>query len=315
MNLAITAAFLVTTLLVVPVIAYVFGIPPGPLEISALRTLTWILLGAWAMCFVLGEWTGNVSQVDKLWSLMPIAYVWVVAGRGDHEPRLLLMALLVTIWGLRLTYNFHRRGGYSLRFWTGEEDYRWGVLRARPEFRPRWRWTLFNLVFISGYQNALLLLITLPAVVALQFSGTPLGPVDLTAASLMLFFIAFEAVADNQQWRFQFRKRALEAAGRPLTGPNARGFIDTGLWALCRHPNYFAEKGAWVAFYLFSVAASGHWVNWSVGGCILLILLFRGSAAFTEEISAAKYPGYREYRDKVPQFLPFTAPWRGNRGS
>ena len=52
-------------------------------------------MGAWATCFVVGEWTGNVSQVDKLWSLMPIAYVWVVAGRGDHEPRLLLMALLV----------------------------------------------------------------------------------------------------------------------------------------------------------------------------------------------------------------------------
>ena len=75
-------------------------------------------------------------------------------------------------------------------------------------------------MFISGYQNALLLLITLPAVVALQFSATPLGPLDLTAAALMLCFIAFETVADNQQWRFQSRKRALEAAGRPLTGPD-----------------------------------------------------------------------------------------------
>ena len=315
MNLARTAALLVTTLLVVLVATYLFDIPLGLLEVSALRTLVWILLGAWATCFVLGEWTGNVSQVDKLWSLMPIAYAWVVAGRGDHEPRLLLMALLVTTWGLRLTYNFHRRGGYSLRFWTGEEDYRWGVLRARPEFQPRWRWTLFNLVFISGYQNVLLLSITLPAVVALQFSETPLGILDLTAAALMLFFIGFETAADNQQWRFQSRKRALGAAGRPPTGPYAKGFLDTGLWARCRHPNYFAEQGAWVAFYLFSVAASGHWVNWSVGGCILLIILFRGSAAFTEEISAAKYAGCRDYQGRVPRFLPLTLPGRGNRGS
>lgn len=36
--------------------------------------------------------------------------------------RLLIMAVLVTVWGTRLTYNFARKGGY--RF--SAEDYRWG---------------------------------------------------------------------------------------------------------------------------------------------------------------------------------------------
>jgi steroid 5-alpha reductase family enzyme len=266
--------------------------------------MLWILLGAWATCFVLGEATGNVSQVDRLWSLLPIAYVWVVAARGDHEPRLLLMALLVTAWGLRLTYNFSRHGGYRMKFWNAHEDYRWEVLRARPEFESRWKWTLFNLVFISGYQNALLLLITLPAVVALQFRATPLGPLDYLAAAVMISLLVFETIADNQQWRFQSRKQALAGSGQPLEGPFAQGFLDQGLWARSRHPNYFAEQGIWVAFYLFSVAASGLWINWSVGGCILLIALFQGSAAFTEEISAGKYPEYRAYQREVPRFLP-----------
>lgn len=35
------------------------------------------------------------------------------------DPRLNLMAVLVTLWGARLTYNFARKGGY-----TGMEDYR-----------------------------------------------------------------------------------------------------------------------------------------------------------------------------------------------
>ncbi len=39
--------------------------------------------------------------------------------------RLLLMAALTTAWGLRLTYNFYRRGGYAWPPWTGEEDYRY----------------------------------------------------------------------------------------------------------------------------------------------------------------------------------------------
>jgi len=72
-----------------------------------------------------------------------------------------------------------------------------------------------------------------------------------------------------------------------------------------RHPNYFAEQGLWVAFYLFSVAASGQWINWSVSGSILLLILFRGSSNFSEEISAGKYPAYVQYQKTVPRFIGF----------
>lgn len=34
------------------------------------------------------------------------------------------MAILVNLWGIRLTLNFARKGGYSWKFWEGEEDYR-----------------------------------------------------------------------------------------------------------------------------------------------------------------------------------------------
>lgn len=304
MNVVGTAILLVITLGVVPVFSYFFGTSLGALEFQALQTLTLILAGAWLACFVLGEATGNVSQVDRLWSLLPIAYTWVVASYGDYSPRLLLMGLLVTVWGLRLTWNFSRHGAYSWKFWQGHEDYRWQVLRQRPEFQARWKWTLFNLAFISGYQNVLILLFTLPTLVALQFSQAPLGWLDALAGALMLGLIVLETVADNQQWRYQVAKRQATEAGTPLSGDLAKGFLDTGLWAHSRHPNYFAEQGIWVSFYLFSVAASGAWLNWSVAGCILLIILFRGSSSFSEEISAAKYPGYADYQQRVPRFIP-----------
>jgi hypothetical protein len=38
--------------------------------------------------------------------------------------RLVVMAAVAAVWGLRLTYNFYRRGGYAWPPWTGEEDYR-----------------------------------------------------------------------------------------------------------------------------------------------------------------------------------------------
>ncbi len=304
MNIAGTAILLIFTLLGVPVITYFTGASLGPSETAALHSLVKIVLAAWILCFVLGEWTRNVSQVDRLWSLLPIVYAWTVAAHGGFSSRLLLMALLVTAWGLRLTYNFSRHGAYRLKFWTGHEDYRWQVLRQKPEFRPQWKWTVFNLCFISGYQNFLILLMTLPTVVALQFAATPIGWLDYLAAASMLTMLVIETVADQQQWRYQSAKKALLESGQPLTGEYAKGFLDTGLWAWSRHPNYFAEQGVWISFYLFSVAASGRWINWSIGGCILLIILFRGSSRFSEEISASKYPQYAAYQKAVPRFLP-----------
>jgi steroid 5-alpha reductase family enzyme len=305
MKIISTSIILGITLLAVPVFTYFFGTPLGPLEWKALNTLIYICLGAIGYSFIVGELSGNNSQVDKLWSILPFVYAWIVACYGDYSPRLLIMSLLATVWGVRLTINFALKGAFQWKFWTGEEDYRWKVLRAKPEFSQRWKWTLFNLFFISGYQLILILLFTLPVIVVLQHNDTPIGLFDYLVAALMLFFIVYETVADIQHWNFQSAKWAKIKKSETLTGDYKKGFLDKGLWALSRHPNYFAEQSIWVCFYLFSVAASGEWFNWSIVGCILLVVLFLGSSNFSEEISAGKYPDYAAYQKRVPRFFPF----------
>jgi steroid 5-alpha reductase family enzyme len=151
----------------------------------------------------------------------------------------------------------------------------------------------------------LILLFTLPSIIALQHNTVPLGIFDYMAACLMFFFIAYETLADIQQWNFQSKKWVKIKAGEELNDDFKKGFLNKGLWAYSRHPNYFAEQAIWVCYYLFSVAASGQWFNWSIAGCLLLIVLFQGSSAFSEEISAGKYPCYANYQKKVPRFLPF----------
>jgi steroid 5-alpha reductase family enzyme len=300
-----TAILLGITLLAVPIFSYFFGTSPGPEAWKAINTMIIITAIVAGYCFIVGELSNNNSQVDKLWSILPITYVWVVADYSNYAPRLVLMSLLVTLWGVRLTINFAMKGAYQWRFWAGEEDYRWQVLRQKPEFKPRWKWTLFNMLFISGYQNILILLFTLPAIVALQNNMVPLGLFDFVLAGLMLFFIGYETLADIQHWNFQSRKWAKIKAGEVLSEDYKKGFLDKGLWAYSRHPNYFAEQTVWVCFYFFSVAAGGQWFNWSIAGSLLLILLFQGSSNFSEEISKSKYPDYAAYQKKVPRFLPF----------
>ncbi len=296
-----TVSFLVFTLLIIPVAIFFVDTTLSPLQREVIFVLLKIYGVAAFLTFVVSALTHNYSQVDKLWSVMPIVYVWVTYSYDTSNLRVLIMAILVTIWGARLTYNFYRRGGYSLKFWEGEEDYRWSILRSKKEFNTGWKWMLFNFFFISMYQMALILLMTFPIVKVLGV-GT-LNYWDYFLMMLILGFVIFETIADQQQWNFQKAKRLERNKSNPKYED---GFLKEGLWAKLRHPNYACEQAVWITFYLFSVNATGLWINWSISGCLLLILLFKGSADFSEAISAGKYPAYQDYIQSVPRFVPFT---------
>ena len=186
MNIPLMATLLALSIIVCPVLYFTVGPALDDSQLEVLKILGIIAGCSAAFCFIVGELTGNNSQMDKLWSLLPIAYTWVIAIKGGLSARLVVMAVLATLWGIRLTFNFARKGAYKLKFWEGVEDYRWAVVRSGSAFRKRWTWTLFDLGFISIYQNALVLMTTFPALVAMK-SATPFGWVDGIAAVLMLF--------------------------------------------------------------------------------------------------------------------------------
>jgi len=272
---------------------------------------------------IASEITGHLSYVDKLWSILPPAYVWYFTFRSYDEdtktvhPRLLLMAVLSTLWGARLTFNFWRRGGYSM-----EEDYRWPYLRARL---PAFLLSLLDLVFIATFQHYLLFGLSLPAYVVYQTRGyaTGLNDLDLFAALLFVTLLVGELVSDQQQYNFQEEKYRKIRAGEPLHGDYKRGFLTEGLFSVSRHPNFFCEMSIWWSFYLFSVAALfahrgaltennaahgiflGGILNWSILGPIVLTLLFQASTNFTEKITSEKYPLYAEYQKTTAKFVPF----------
>ncbi|MEY2649308.1 MAG: hypothetical protein RL282_2021 [Bacteroidota bacterium] len=295
--------FLIITVILLPVAAYFLGTPPNETQLSILRETAWGVGFVVLLTFVVGQLTRNNSQVDKLWSIVPAPYAWYMTWKGGMDERMVLMSVLVTIWAARLTYNFARRGGYSWKFWEGEEDYRWEVLRQRPGFKNPFVWLLFNLFFICFYQNTLIFLFTLPVLSGLAENAAPLGAWDYVLAAVYVGLVIMEYIADQQQFDFQTEKYRRINAGEPL-GEYADGFVQTGLWSKMRHPNYFAEQSIWVVFYLFSVAATGEWLNWTIAGAVLLIILFKGSSDFSEEISAKKYPAYKDYQKRVSRFIP-----------
>jgi steroid 5-alpha reductase family enzyme len=218
----------------------------NPIQLCCLTCTVFI-----GLVFVVSQVTRNYSQVDKLWSITPIVYAWILVVDG----RTVVMAILVTGWGIRLTYNFHRRGGYKWPPWTGDEDYRWRYIQDGfflPILQNKILWMVFNLGFISIYQNLILLLIVAPSIIAYLVatkctggdssgSGSGIGStntwpyyhdlsslneMDFMATILFIFFLVIESIADNQQQRFQeekHRRRQLAAAGADTTkdGPSS----------------------------------------------------------------------------------------------
>jgi steroid 5-alpha reductase family enzyme len=263
-------------------------------NVSALSAGLWVVGGSTVIVWVLSLVTSDHSWVDRIWSIIPVVYLWIFTGSADlADTRLDVMAVLVTLWGARLTFNFARKGGYA----RGGEDYRWAVLRGRM---TNWQFQLFNLFFISAYQNALLFAITLPAWTAATHQGG-FGLLDALATVVFLILLAGETLADQQQWSFHQRKRAESDAGRPF----GVGFLRTGLFRYSRHPNYFCEIAIWWVIFAFAAIAAGSLAQWTIIGAVLLTLLFIGSTVFTESISASKYPEYANYRRQVSPIVPW----------
>jgi steroid 5-alpha reductase family enzyme len=102
-------------------------------------------------------------------------------------------------------------------------------------------------------QDILLFLIATPTLVAATHPS-PLALSDAILTVTALALLAFEFVADNQQFAFHAWKHGTYDARAHWPGARlawtkddaARGFCTRGLWSWSRHPNFFAEQSFWV---------------------------------------------------------------------
>jgi steroid 5-alpha reductase family enzyme len=240
-------------------------------------------------------WLGNdhLSYIDKIWGLTPVvaglAFILQnsVCSLGFSNTFIFCKVLIMAVWGLRLTYNFARKGGMSM-----EEDYRWNYVRKM--FPQRIVYHIFVFGFVCFYQSLLLWTLIAPLTVR---KVQPFDAQDIILSGLMLFFIATEAIADQQQWDFHELKKlaAKDKSKAELDQDVKRGFLTKGLWKLCRHPNFFSELAIWFCMYFFSVGPETGLINWTIVPWLFLLSIFIGSTPFTEKITRSKYPEYDQH--------------------
>lgn len=275
--------------------------------------------------FIAAYVTDNYSQVDRLWSIIPSLYAWsyVYFEYSTHGTttdtffRLIILAILMTSWSIRLTFNYWRKGGYTV----GSEDYRWEHVKKFFNYpKNKFLYQLFNLTFIALFQNWLLYAITLPLWYIQKFNRREeFNYYDLALTLLFVAALAMETTADEQQWDFQSQKhkwlktKKITNTTKYTEADFKRGFLVKGLFKYTRHPNFFGELSIWWIIFAFTLSSQynailkGKYervINPSVIGVVALTLLFQGSTNLTEKLSIAKYPNYKVYQKTVSRLIP-----------
>jgi steroid 5-alpha reductase family enzyme len=232
---------------------------------AALPAVLILSLLAWALATA----RRNAGLVDIFWPLFFAAAAAVYAAQTGSGS---IVLVLVLLWALRLA------GYLAWRNWSAEEDRRYRAIRARNE--PNF--ALKSLYLVFGLQAVLAWVISAPLLFTEFF---------VPGIALVLFGIAFEAVADWQLARFK-----ADPANRDQV-------MDRGLWRHTRHPNYFGECCVWWGFYAIAAAAGGAWTVFSPLLMTFLLLRVSGVSLLEKDIGERR-PAYRDYVRRTNAFIP-----------
>jgi steroid 5-alpha reductase family enzyme len=240
-----------------------------------------VMVGVWLLSLL----KRDASVIDAVWGPGFALTAWLYYATNDGAAaRGMLVAGLVTVWGLRL-------GGYILwRGWGEGEDPRYGAMRES------WgaRFPLVSLFTVFLLQAVILWVVSIPLWLAAR-SPQPAGLTLLDAAGTLLFLagLLFESVGDFQLARFK-------------ADPGNRGkVLDRGLWRYTRHPNYFGDALVWWGLFVIALATPGSW--WSVYSPVLMTFLLMkvSGVALLEKSLAETKPQYRDYVERTSAFIPW----------
>jgi len=228
-----------------------------------------------------------LSQTEHYYDLTgSLTYLTLAIGTlllaGSFDARSILLAALVSIWALRLgSFLFLR-----VR--------RWGVDERFDAIKP-----LFTRFLMAWTLQGLWVFLTLAAALSAMTSEqrVPLGLLGFVGMAIWAAGFAIEAVGDRQKRAF---RQDPENSGR---------FINTGLWAWSRHPNYFGEIVLWLGIALIALPSLSGWQYVTLISPLFVFLLITRVSGIPPLESRAEarwgdQPEFRAYKARTPVLIP-----------
>jgi len=232
--------------------------------------------------FIVAQVVKNNSIVDMGWGagfvIIALATLFL---EGEFTARNLIVTLLVTIWGVRLTYHIVRRN------WGKPEDFRYA------KWREEWGALVIPRAFfqVFMFQGLMMLIIGYPIVLVNAYPAPGLTALDIIGLIIWITGFYFESVGDRQLADF-------------LKNPANKGkVIQSGLWKYTRHPNYFGEATMWWGIFIIALSAPLGFTGIISPLLITGLLLFVSGVPMLEK-QMMQNPAYREYAERTSKFFP-----------
>jgi len=259
---------------------------PHALELGGWPALTVLALAAYVIQWV-AFIPARLLQTERFYDLTgSLTYIAVTLGAISVAPApsvaQWLIAIMIFVWAGRLGSFLFRR------IHAAGGDQRFDHIKISSS-RFFVAWTL---------QGAWVVMTSCAALTAiLSIDPTALGAVYVIGAVMWAAGFAIEVMADRQKSRF----RADPA--------NEGRFINTGLWARSRHPNYFGEILLWAGLAVMAIPylSGTQWVV-MLSPLFVYALLTRISGIPTLARRGQQLwgndPDYQTYLNNTPRLIP-----------
>jgi steroid 5-alpha reductase family enzyme len=253
-----------------------FGIPLIIISVLIIFVIQWLAFIP-AFIFQTEKFYDLVGSLTYLITIYTVFFV-----NKSFDSRSILVLSMITIWAVRLGsflfYRVHKTG----------KDGRFDEMK-KSFIRFLNAWTI---------QGMWVTLTLLAALIVLSSGETvELGYVALTGAVLWVIGFLFEAIADFQKSRFK-------------SNPDNKGkFINSGLWSLSRHPNYFGEIVLWAGILVIAIPLfSGlQWIGLISPVFVTILLTKISGIPILEKRGDDKWGGqkdYEKYKQETPVLIP-----------
>ncbi len=252
------------------------SIPLFALCVALAMAIQWV-------AFVPAYLFGTERYYDLTGSLTYLTLTAVAVGLGPTpDVRSGLLGALVAVWAARLgTFLFRRilSEGADRRF----DEIKTSVVRFFAAWTLQGVWVCFTM-------GAALAAIT-------SERSLPLGVVGWVGLLIWIAGFGIEVVADQQKSRFRSRP---ENEGR---------WIDTGLWAWSRHPNYFGEIVLWLGVAVIALPVLQGWQYVTLLSPVFVTLLLTrvSGIPLLQQRADEKWggdPEYEAYKATTPVLVP-----------
>lgn len=232
--------------------------------------------------FLIGQKIKNNSIVDTAWGLGFVLTAWlnaIVFGLNTLDKVVIL--ILVSIWGLRLSYYIFKRN------YKKPEDFRYQAMRNK------WKGSKALNAFVKVYllQAVIMFIVAMPILIIFNSGFGGISALSIIAIMIWITGFIFESVADMQLKKF-------------VKNPNNKGkILKSGVWAYSRHPNYFGEAVMWWAIGLLAISHPLGFVAVISPVVITYLLVFVSGVPLLEKKYANNLE-YQEYAKHTSIFIP-----------